>query len=491
MAAEREGLHAGSESGSALVMSLLIVIALSVVGATLTVLSLSETYGSMNYRLMSQARYGAESAVHMAANYFLNAYTLPGDPTDPINAYDLTASPVTAGGAPVVLSASDEVDANYPVPAVATAFDAAVAGSLVEGNANVQYSATATLLSMRQILIYGSATPATIQTWQITGQGATSGARNARVEVTATLERQTTSLFDYAVFATAAGCGALRFTGGSVVDSYDSDNIVMQDGSVVTQQSGGNIGSNGNLNEAGSGTTVYGTMSTPRTGVGNCSNGGVNAWTDSGHAQVTGGLVQLPQALTYPVPDAPNPLPPTTGLSLTSSSTCAGLAGCTAGCPSGLVLAPGSYGNISLTGQAVIHLTAGTYTINSLSMAGNAELIIDSGPVFMDLAGQGQSTVLDLTGGTLVNGALNPSFFQIQYAGTGTIKMAGGAAAAASTYAPNAAVALSGGSDWFGAIIARTVEVNGGTKIHNDRQLANDLFSVGNYMLSSFSWKKF
>ena len=28
-------------------------------------------------------------------------------------------------------------------------------------------------------------------------------------------------------------------------------------------------------------------------------------------------------------------------------------------------------------------------------------------------------------------------------------------------------------------------------KIHNDRQLANNPFSVGNYMLSSFSWKKY
>jgi hypothetical protein len=37
---------------------------------------------------------------------------------------------------------------------------------------------------------------------------------------------------------------------------------------------GGNVGSNGNLNESGN-VTINGTMSTPRTGVGNCANGAV------------------------------------------------------------------------------------------------------------------------------------------------------------------------------------------------------------------------
>jgi hypothetical protein len=44
---------------------------------------------------------------------------------------------------------------------------------------------------------------------------------------------------------------------------------------------------------------VYGTLSTPQ-GVGSCCNGAVNALTETGQADVVDGLVQLPQALTFP-----------------------------------------------------------------------------------------------------------------------------------------------------------------------------------------------
>jgi len=481
-----------SERGSAMILSLIIVMALSVIGASLTVLSLSETYGSMNYRLMSQARYGAESGVHKVAHYLLNTYVAPGGVGDPLTAYDITKSPVKYNGADVVLSTIPGVTSNYPLGSVVSNFQSAAAGSLVTGNANIQYTGTATLLSMRQILAYGSTTPITIQTWQITADGTTTGARGAQVEVTATLERQTVSLYPFAVFATSATCGALQFAGGAVVDSYDSSNIIVQGSNVVTQQYGGNIGSNGNLNESGNPTTVWGTMSTPRTGVGGCSSNGVDAWTINGNASVSGGLVQLPQALTYPTPPAPNPMPPTTSLSLDQNSTCAGISGCTmhAAPNAGPILAPGSYGNVDLTAHAKVHFTTGTYTINSMSMQGNAEIFIDSGPVIFNVAGAGVTTPLDLVGGSVTNSTLNPSMLQIQYAGTGAVKVAGGSATSGMVYAPNAPVTLAGGSDWYGAIIAATVQDTGGMHVHNDRQLANEFFSVGNYMLSAFSWKK-
>jgi len=484
-----------TESGSAMVMALLVVIALSIMGSALAVLAMSETYGSMNYRLMSQARYGAESAVHRAANFFLNNYVPPTNGGgDPIASYTITASPVTAGGAPVVLSGLAGVGYNYPVPAVQTAFQNATTSSLVVGNANVQYTASATLVSMRQILAYGVAVPITIQTWRITGNGSTTGARQAQVQVTATLERETGQIFNFAVFATAATCGALKFGGGAVVDSYDSQNIQYgANGKPITQGWGGNIGSNGNLNEGGTQTTVYGTMSTPKTGVGNCASGAVDAWTSNGQAQVTGGLIPLPQTLSYPAPDPPNPMPPATSLGINKNDTCGslGLAGCAPGNPSGLILSPGTYGNLGLTAQATIHLTGGVYTLNSISLAGGSAVIIDSGPVIFNVGGQGAQTPVDFTGGSLANGSLNPAFFQIQYAGTGTIKLSGNSGTSGAVYAPNAAVTFTGGSDYYGSVIAATVDDTGGTSIHNDRQLANNLMTVGNYMLSAFSWQKF
>jgi hypothetical protein len=39
-------------------------------------------------------------------------------------------------------------------------------------------------------------------------------------------------------------------------------------------------------------------------------------------------------------------------------------------------------------------------------------------------------------------------------------------------YAPNAPVALDGGSDWFGAMVVGTLDDSGGVAIHYDRSLA-------------------
>jgi type II secretory pathway component PulK len=58
-------MKTNGEQGIALVLSLFLIAAMSVIAASLMLLSQTETYSSMNYRLMSQARYGAESCVHM------------------------------------------------------------------------------------------------------------------------------------------------------------------------------------------------------------------------------------------------------------------------------------------------------------------------------------------------------------------------------------------------------------------------------------------
>lgn len=479
-----------NERGMALVLTLFMTMALSLLAASLLFLSQTETYASANYRLMSQARYGAESGVHRAINHLINSYTPPGGAGDPLGNYDLTVSPVTYNGHPVVLSANSAVASNYPVSEVRSAFQTAAQGSLAAGSTTVQYAPYATLLSMRQVSTYGG-TAVTVQTWQITSTGTISAARTAQVEVSSVLERHITPAYSYAAFATSGNCGALGFSGGVVTDSYDSQNIQMQDGHVVTQLSGGNVGTNGNLTVSGSGTTVNGTLSTPRTGVGNCNNGAPDALTESGDATVTGGIIQLPQSVSLAAPSPPSPLPPTDNINISGGDTCGPISGCSNGLPSGLQLAPGTYGNISLTGGATLHLGAGTYAINSISLAGNSTLIIDSGPVILNVAGQNQNTPVDLTGGTVVNASLDPSNLQIPYAGTGTIKVSGGSQNAALVYAPSASTQLSGGSDFFGSIIASTLSVSGGTAIHYDRRLANEFFTVGNYMLGSFTWKKY
>jgi hypothetical protein len=487
-----------SEDGMALVLVLLFVLGMSAVGASMVVLSQTESFASVNYRMMSQARYGAESGVHRAINYLLNTYTLPGDAGDPLANFDMTVSPVTYLGQPVVLSSIATVAANYPSAAASAAFTAAVQGSLATGGTSVQYAASATLVSMRQIQTYGAGATTVVQTWRIDGTGTANGVKNASVEVSALLEQQVVATHTYAAFATKATCGALSFSGGVVTNSYDSTSMTFTNGKPNTDNNTGDVGTNGNLTESG-GSIVHGSLSTPRQGVGNCKSGAVDALTQNGSGTlVTDGLVKLPQAVAYPLPDAPTPTPPTTNMSMTSTTNCAGAgfpAGTCAGTAGVLTLTPTTgavqLGNVKLSGGATLKLNAGTYNINSLSLSGNSNLIIQSGPVILNVQGAGGGTVVDLTGGTVANGSFLATDFQIKYGGTGSIKLAGGASSSTLVYAPAASLDLSGGADFYGSLLGASVTVSGGTKIHYDRHLSQTFFTVGNHMLNTFTWKKY
>src|SRR5436190_23012674 len=104
----RDIMHTYNERGIALVLALFMMTALSALGASLMFLSQTETYASMNYRMMSQGRYAAEAGIQKAADFLLDGaqYGIPsvGGPTDLLGNYDRTGSPAKWGGQPVVLS---------------------------------------------------------------------------------------------------------------------------------------------------------------------------------------------------------------------------------------------------------------------------------------------------------------------------------------------------------------------------------------------------
>jgi PilX N-terminal len=503
MSTQRETAVRGhNEEGVALIMTMLLMLVLSAVAISLIFLANTETYSSMNYRLMSQARYGAESGVHKSMNYLFNGYPTPGGPGDPLTNYDMTKSPVTYLGNPIVLS-STAANSNYPLAAVKTGFANAAAGALSVGGYNVNYTTTATLMSQQTFTAYGSGVVAVIQTWKFTADGSIGGARPAQVQVAATLEQEKVPINTFGVFATNATCGALAFGGGETTDSYDSTSALGGNGLPVLANNTGDVGTNGNLTMNGN-AIVNGTLNTPRTGAGKCNAGSVSALTANGQATVTQGTIQLPQALSYPVPPAPSPMPPTSNVSLPANATCAALglaapATCTSAAGSITVNPNGStvvLGNISLTGGETLHLQAGKYNVNSVKLSGNSTVVIDQPPVGpvgavqLNVAGQGTTTPLDFTGGTIQNGSYKPENFEILYAGTGTLKVAGGTASSAMVFAPNADVQLVGGSDFYGEILGATVSDAGGTHFHYDRSLKKKGFAPSNPMMSAFTWKK-
>jgi hypothetical protein len=278
------------DEGIALIMAMFMVLVVSLLGAALVATGRTETLSSLNYKSLSQARYGAESGLHSAANYLIWTYVPPGtDAADPLVNYDTTVSPVLYNNQPVVLSTT-VAQSNYPVAAKRNAFADASHGTLEMSTSHAAFTATAKLMSMKQFTDAYSGLPVTIQTWEITGTGTLLGAGNANVQVTAVIERQPVPAFKYAAFSTYPGCDSMQFGGGGSTDSYNSNTLGA--GAPAVDPNGGNVGTNGNLGLNG-GAVINGKLFTPRKGIGGCTANNVTAETVAGNGStVTGDQCQ-------------------------------------------------------------------------------------------------------------------------------------------------------------------------------------------------------
>ena len=113
------------------------------------------------------------------------------------------------------------------------------------------------------------------------------------------------------------------------------------------------------------------------------------------------------------------------------------------------------------------------YNINSLTLNGSATLVI-TGPVVINLAGQPNvSPVLDMTGGNFSNTTFLPSDFVINYGGSGAMTVTGGTNAFAVINAPNSAITMKGGSNFYGQIVGKTIDDQGGTNFYWDKSLVS------------------
>ena len=508
------------ERGIAMVLTLFLMSALSVLAASLMFLSQTETYASMNYRMMSQARYAAEAAVQKAANFLTDSsqYAVPGSVTDPLSNYDRTVSPVTYNGQPVMLSAMSSQASNYPVASVRTAFNTAAQGTLTAGTTTLTYGAYAKLLTMQVFDAYGGG-QAVVQTWEIVADGGITGSRNATVEVSAVIETPKVSANSYAAFATDPGCGAIYLHGNVTVNSYDSTSLA-SGASPTTSSTGGDVGTNGNLKIQGS-VDVYGNLYTPRTGVGSCSTGAVDALTEVGSADIHGSIVQMPAAAVYPAPSF-SATPPTTAVTINSTllsnaanaCTTLGLTlgtNCTVDAAAKTVTVDGGGTDVTLPSVT----TSGGYklvlvghapqanNININSLDGDIQINANQGAT-----DAGESVVLKVAGknsdGTdmsspfsLGSFSLNSNFkydaatLQIVYGGPSPISMGGNDQAAAVIYAPNADFTLQGTADLYGSVLAKTVTNGGNPGIHYDRRLSRGFYVTGHPMAGSFTWKRY
>ena len=256
--------------------------------------------------------------------------------------------------------------------------------------------------------------------------------------------------FDFAAYATGAACGTMALSGNAYTDSFDSSKgTYLQTKSL----SGGNLGITGGASLNGN-VTVNGSIFALNTTLGNCQTVQPGI-TISGKSTATAGYKQLSATPIFTAP--PSVTPGLQDYHFTANAS----------------LAPGNYGNITVSGNKTLTLSPGVYAINSISLTGNSVLTVSpSGQVILNLAGATGSSPIDFTGGSISNPSGKAANFELIYGGTLPVTISGGADSYAALYAPNAPVKITGGSDWFGAMVVGALTDSGNTALHYDRSLA-------------------
>jgi hypothetical protein len=440
-------------------------------------------------------------------------------------------------------------NANYPDAATQGLFALAAHGKLPAGNTNVWFNTTATLIyedAFSDAYLGGTTV---VQTWQITADGTINGVRTATVEISATIETPEVPAFKYAAFASNNQCQALWFHGSSDTNSYNSLNLPANTAPAVCAagvtgpqcmaNTGGNVGTNGNMLIDGGAVNIYGNLSTPRVGVGACNQGDITALSGAA-ADIKGGQpLQLPGPVVLPTPaiQAPSTLP---AVSLSAhgsqnpntSTTCSDL-GFGAGGPNNgkgtctitgtgpnpiITLANTSNGplslpQVSLNAQVSLVLQAqvpaagvnNEYDFNAITLDGGASIGVSTpsqdGQVVVRVAGKDSNGNIDpainFVGGTFTApvgtcatcSKYDAALLQFVYGGTSSILMKGNSAASATFYAPNSPATLTGNDSLYGAIIANTIEVSGNANVYYDQTLKQTSMTKGNPIMTAFSWK--
>lgn len=232
------------------------------------------------------------------------------------------------------------------------------------------------------------------------------------------LVRQSQPLFQDGVF----GRDTIQISGNAYTDSYDSSKGPY---GPSNRTNNGSARSNGNI--ALSGNATIGGDAVPGPG---------QKVTLSGNASVTGSTAAAGSPATY----APVTV------------------------PGGLT----NLGNLSLSGNKKRTLTAGSYLVSSVSITGNAQLIINAsaGPVNLYVTGN-----ISVAGNGIANGSGRPSNLMIFQSGSPGIAFSGNTDFFGTIYAPQSPLAISGNGNMFGAFVASSLQNSGNGGIHFDQAL--------------------
>jgi Tfp pilus assembly protein PilX len=327
----------------------------------------------------------------------------------------------------------------------------------------------------------------------VTALGVSSSLKNAaRKMVQAEVALSPAPPFKYGLYGTSTACPAITFTGNNpTTDSYTTAN----GGTYATTKTntGGDIGTNGGVS-VGNGNIggIVGVMQDAPAGAGTCATpvslGPLGTMVGTVSCPTGGDKLTPPQPCfipapyVFPTPPVPSPLPPNAAY---NPPACAGKG------KVGNCMVPGTYGNITVNGT--LNIAPGTYNINSLSMQGNGAInVIPPGAVTFNISGCSNATCstllanpLSIAGNGITNDTI-PNDFIINYAGTGTISIAGNGNVTAQLDAPNAPITQTGNGAWYGSIVGSTATIGGNAFFHYDTNAALSPNNNGYYTMVSY-----
>ncbi len=127
-------------------------------------------------------------------------------------------------------------------------------------------------------------------------------------------------------------------------------------------------------------------------------------------------------------------------------------------------------GAVSLSGKSTMTLAPGDYVVSSLSIAGNASLIL-SGTSPVNIYVQGAGSTISIGGNGISNTSGQSKNMRIWYSGTSEVSIAGNGALTGVIYAPNATVKNNGNGAVTGSVVGNYINMNGNAPYHFDRDL--------------------
>ncbi len=429
---DKSNLERKNERGSALVVTLLFLVALGVLSSALVFTVNNEMKTSTSYKYSEQAFYVANGGVQKAVQWFANTYT----PHLPATDYDTTTRPISMGGSSILLAGQTGSSSVYPDSTVTAAFSAQFANQPLQADARNSgvYALNAQLMKYTPTTFLDPATflstPSAMERWQLSCRGywGTVASPLGIADITAEIENSGNAVFDRSCW----GIDSVNLVGGVVLDSYDPA-LGPYGGANVGNL--GAIGSNGSVS-LGDNVTVKGDVAY------------YAGPFSPGAATITGQSFQLPEPHDFlPVPNF------TSGTGkLTYKNN-----------GFGTTINPGTYGTLEMDTNGTLILNPGIYYIDQLIEKSSSSVLKINPPVTLFVTGE-----VNLSGQGVVNPSGDPTQFTVVYSGNLTVEMAGQNGFYGEVYAPNAPLKFTGGSTYYGSFIGKTAFNSGNTQIHFD-----------------------